>query len=442
MTSPTVHPEPWPWNSSKVKVLLKDDAPSVRIRIDEIGRVRAALKRRATGQIRLRIISIYSSKTIFPLDVTHELLVELFEAYNIHREFADVVASFGQEPNLAERSSNNSTIDIKETGDCDISYQIRYIDNNHRGGQDPWSLRHSGVFHQHSAHEAADTVVLLHPVRQPLIDKAIAALKGDAIGRSKICENPFLLHTLMFAQYFANWRWYLRYVGERFAYENNIAMVEQPEDANPQSSFRRVQGLRNTMDLVLSTHACCSGNLDLIQRLSRCSQPAIQRLQSLESAECRMKGYIESADVLKGRVQNLIDLIGYTLTLHNQMEAAKIDNELRSLTEQLKNLTEDTVDDSATVKIITLVSAVYLPGSFIATLFGMNFFLFDTETRKLVISPNFWIFIATWLPLIFLTGAVYVLILFMNSRSKKKPFSLWGRRSTESIDAPREKVHA
>ncbi|KAH4116051.1 hypothetical protein HBI95_043170 [Parastagonospora nodorum] len=69
MTSPTVHPEPWPWNSSKVKVLLKDDAPSVRIRIDEIGRetfcstlcstpikVRAALKRRATGQIRLRIM--------------------------------------------------------------------------------------------------------------------------------------------------------------------------------------------------------------------------------------------------------------------------------------------------------------------------------------------------------------------------------------------------
>lgn len=327
--------------------------------------------------------SIYSSKTIFPLDITHELLVDLFEAYNIHRDFADVVASFGQEPNLAERSSNNSTINIKETGDCNISYQIRYVDNNHRGGQDPWSLRHSGVFHHHTAHGTTDTVVLLHPVREPLIGNAIAALKEDAVGRSEVCENPFLLHAWMFAQYFANWRWYLRYVGERFAKENSMAMVEQPEDTNPQSSFRRVQVLRNTMDLVLSTRACCSGNLDLIQRLSRCSQPAIQRLQILEAFECRMKGYIESADVLKGRVQNLIDLvsvtigsfhdsvfntnqIGYTLTLHNQMEAAKIDNELRSLTEQLKNLTEDTVDDSATVKIITLVSAVYLPGSFIA----------------------------------------------------------------------------
>jgi hypothetical protein len=40
--------------------------------------------------------------------------------------------------------------------------------------------------------------------------------------------------------------------------------------------------------------------------------------------------------------------------------------ELRDVTEQLKNLTQDTVDDSFTVKVITYVSAFYLPGSFVA----------------------------------------------------------------------------
>jgi hypothetical protein len=43
----------------------------------------------------------------------------------------------------------------------------------------------------------------------------------------------------------------------------------------------------------------------------------------------------------------------------------KIDQELRDVTERLKDLTEDTVDDSATVKIITFVTAVYLPGGFV-----------------------------------------------------------------------------
>lgn len=58
--------------------------------------------------------------------------------------------------------------------------------------------------------------------------------------------------------------------------------------------------------------------------------------------------------------------IGYTLTLHNQMEAAEIDKQLRDVTSKMKELTQSTVDDSATVKIITFVSAFYLPGSFVA----------------------------------------------------------------------------
>jgi hypothetical protein len=58
--------------------------------------------------------------------------------------------------------------------------------------------------------------------------------------------------------------------------------------------------------------------------------------------------------------------VGYTLTLHNQLESAKVEKKIHDLTEGLKDLTQDTVDDSATVKVITFVSAVYLPGSFIA----------------------------------------------------------------------------
>lgn len=68
--------------------------------------------------------------------------------------------------------------------------------------------------------------------------------------------------------------------------------------------------------------------------------------------------------------------VGYTLTLHNQLETAKVDNELRDMTKQLRDVTEqlrnlqlDTVDDSTTVKIITYVSAFYLPGSFVSVSF-------------------------------------------------------------------------
>jgi hypothetical protein len=60
------------------------------------------------------------------------------------------------------------------------------------------------------------------------------------------------------------------------------------------------------------------------------------------------------------------------LTLHNQLETAKVDEELRDMTKELGDVTkelrklqQDTVDDSTTVMIITYVSAFYLPGSFV-----------------------------------------------------------------------------
>ncbi|KAF1963309.1 hypothetical protein CC80DRAFT_541248 [Byssothecium circinans] len=162
--------------------------------------------------------------------------------------------------------------------------------------------------------------------------------------------------------------------------------------------------------------------MDLLARLKASGLEGLSTLEDLEAHESKMKGYIESVDVLKGRTQNSIDLVGYTLMLHNQLEAAKIDTELRDLTEGLKRLTEDTVDDSAIVKIVTFVSAIYLPGSFIATLFGMNFFLFNSESKQLEISPDFWMFIAVWLPLTVVTGGMYVLILYIDARLKRKAF--------------------
>jgi hypothetical protein len=312
--------------------------------------------------------SIYSKRTISPLEITADLLEQIFEEYGVHDDFADVVASFGQDPNIAEGSSTQATINASSSKCILVSYQIRYMEENHRGGKDPWSLRHTGMYHYHSKEiHSPDLFILLHPIREPTFEtEELAALEIDTFARKALCSDPYLLHKWLFTAYFDNWRWYLRHLGTRFASENNLAMVIKPERTEPSSSFRRVQRLRNLNDFILHSRACCAGNLDMLTRLANYQPCVANDALDLESQKSRMKGYIESADVLKGRVQNLIDLVGYTLTLHNQLEAAKIDTELRDLTEGLKRLTEDTVDDSATVKVITFLSAIYLPGSFIA----------------------------------------------------------------------------
>jgi len=64
-----------------------------------------------------------------------------------------------------------------------------------------------------------------------------------------------------------------------------------------------------------------------------------------------------------------------------------MDREIRDMTEQMKNLaqetgvvtkklqelTQNTVDDSAVVSIITIASAIYLPGSFVGVSFPLSY---------------------------------------------------------------------
>lgn len=159
-------------------------------------------------------------------------------------------------------------------------------------------------------------------------------------------------------------------------------------------SLEEISRLRNLADLVHLVRICSKGNLDIIQRLqARSPQPAA----AYDIFEATITGCIASCEGLIPRIQNATDMVcphtgsartishspiyqvGYVLSACNQIQtaqtqkwaaemqtkAAATGRELRDLTVKLKDLQKHTVDDSAAVKIITVMSAVYLPGSFV-----------------------------------------------------------------------------
>lgn len=74
------------------------------------------------------------------------------------------------------------------------------------------------------------------------------------------------------------------------------------------------------------------------------------------------------------------------------------------------------------------------------TLFGMNFFVFDSTHRRIVIANDFWVFLATWLPLTLVTVAIYLFIVWYDARSKQKePRWPWTRRPRIRLPSEREK---
>jgi hypothetical protein len=63
--------------------------------------------------------------------------------------------------------------------------------------------------------------------------------------------------------------------------------------------------------------------------------------------------------------------------------------------------------DSIPMRTIAYVTLVFLPGALVAAIFGMNFFQFDPETRKLVVGRNFWHYLAITLPVTILVVGVW-----------------------------------
>ena len=244
--------------------------------------------------------------TIAPLRITEPLVKLMWSKYDIADSFANVVASFGQVPHLAEARSNNAMVKMDGSDGGELAYQIRYVEMNLRKGPNPWSLRHTGVYHRLRSAQEVDTVVFLHPVSAPRFEGVIAELQHDHTLRQRLCQDPVLLHRQLFACYFDQWRWYIRDLGERFHKENDLAMVTKVQHAKPKETFDRIQSLRNTTDLLLFARACCAGNHDLLESLSS-KYPAQSHVFDAESA--KLCGYIESTDVLNQRVQNLIDLV-------------------------------------------------------------------------------------------------------------------------------------
>ena len=100
-----------------------------------------------------------------------------------------------------------------------VSYQIRYAEENNRSSDIPWSVRQTGVYHHHSANDVFDLFILLHPVENSSFEQhltSLATMKSSRAELASLVENPYRMHIVPFALYVDNWRWYFRYLGEKF----------------------------------------------------------------------------------------------------------------------------------------------------------------------------------------------------------------------------------
>lgn len=151
---------------------------------------------------------------------------KLLHHYNVDPSFLRIIFSFGEEPNLAESSSSFLSLrSEKNNHGTEISYQLNYVEENLRKGYDPWSYRHTGVYHRHQSD--FDLFILLHPNQNSALESRLLSMLGlnlvkVAVSSSislTVLNDPYRLHGVFLCSFLDNWRWYFRYLGDKFVSE-------------------------------------------------------------------------------------------------------------------------------------------------------------------------------------------------------------------------------
>ncbi|KAL4867881.1 hypothetical protein BDV12DRAFT_197743 [Aspergillus spectabilis] len=102
-------------------------------------------------------------------------------------------------------------------------------------------------------------------------------------------------------------------------------------------------------------------------------------------------------------------------------------NSTGQINKRMLQLTSHSVDDSAAVRVITFLTMLYLPPSFVSTFLGMDLFKFDNANGSagLTISKGFWLFFVLCIPLS--AGTFFSWKVFWNKHRQRRQQSDLGQ---------------
>ena len=109
-----------------------------------------------------------------------------------------------------------------------------------------------------------------------------------------------------------------------------------------------------------------------------------ERRERLQNRLFLLEGYEHQVECVQKRVDNLVTML-YTIV-------AQIDS--RSNLQIARAVRSDSIP----MRTIAYVTLILLPGTFIAAIFGMNFFQFEEERRRIGVSRDFWIYWVVTVP--------------------------------------------
>ncbi|KAH8886044.1 hypothetical protein GQ53DRAFT_845153 [Thozetella sp. PMI_491] len=291
----------------------------------------------------------------------------------------------------------------------EISYTLRYpqYKPNLRG----WYIRQSGVYHLLDSRTGQSVIVLFSPV-------ANSAAQQAAMARIQQCirsPDPMWIHEALFSAYFPAWREYIAHFERELlsiAGTTFSSYIDRPlrqgydqlaSLVSLENRFAHASSMLSHSEEVLGhLFASFGGDSNLVNAISsdKCGL-----LSEMRSHQSHCKASLRTAAYLEHRSAKTMQLLAHALGLRDQVVAQSQNDVMVKL--------------SKSAMFLTMLTLLYLPASFVASFFGMNFFIMDQDGGGIAVSPKIWIYMICSVALTAVTLIAYYRLMTSEQKGRE-----------------------
>ncbi|KAI1092774.1 hypothetical protein F5B19DRAFT_453559 [Rostrohypoxylon terebratum] len=340
-----------------------------------------------------RHLSICQKTSWSPLQATEALLDLFVSTHGMDNSFWDLPTCFYYRTKEVEINQCLPVTIIKNRSSTEIGYTIRYPELKTDGQQ--WVIRQTGLYYRHDPTTSQSVSVLFSPSPNSAAHQKIEDFLLGADSGSRTPFDPCHIHEILFEAYFPAFRRYIAFLETRLLPIANTTFstfIDEPLRVG----YDNLSALSSLDSQFLQASTFLSHSEDVLQELSLLLGQEGRRSPTvgvLDNYRRQAIAHRRTTALLQRRAQTTTQLLANTLSCHDQLLAKQQNNNMLRL--------------NKSAVFLTTLTLLYLPASFVATFFGMNFFDFDDETRKLTVTPSIWIYVVSSVVLTILTFSVY-----------------------------------
>ncbi|KAE8444552.1 hypothetical protein EG329_014476 [Mollisiaceae sp. DMI_Dod_QoI] len=394
-----------------------------------------------------QIYTIRQSRSWTTLNISRDLFEGFMGTHKIMPPFWKHMFTFGRKteenefqfPHFSRRHTGAWSKEAVLTHE--YAYMLRRVELNGRArteDDNPWSIRQTAVYHkfsipntqknypkdiQQKPKRPTSTFLLVAPSENAECEYG-RTLK-ESISEDAGTLTPWNVHRILIADSLRGWMDYMAYLEKCLKKQSNEVLLATVGDEKVNLSpltdfvinFDDRQALKVIEDQVLDLQVILPGILDAIVELEKeftGFKPSFTYLPEEESEDLHavvaefieyireVNMLIERSKALNDMARSTVRLLSDLLSYEEAVSLKKLSIETQIESKSMCHLAEKSTKDAAAVKILTVITLVYLPTTIVANFFSTQF-VQTQDDGHMRVATNVWLLAAIAIPLTLLT---------------------------------------